>query len=97
MTPRTALALCWWRRWRGPRRRRRQSSPRSAKARWMGSCRHAHASLNIPGFILEASSQQAIPAMFDAAFWVERGAPASYGPDYHEIRSASGTPGRQDS
>jgi putative ABC transport system substrate-binding protein len=44
-----------------------------------------HASLNIPGFILEASSQQAIPAMFDAAFWVERGAPASYGPDYHEI------------
>ena len=44
-----------------------------------------HASLNIPGFILEASSQQAIPAMFDAAFWVERGALASYGPDYHEI------------
>ena len=44
-----------------------------------------HASLNIPGFILEASSQQAIPTMFDAAFWVERGAPASYGPDYHEI------------
>jgi putative ABC transport system substrate-binding protein len=43
------------------------------------------ASLNIPGFILEAASQQAIPTMFSgAAFWVERGALASYGPDFHE-------------
>ncbi len=43
------------------------------------------ASLNIPGFILEAASQQAIPTMFGgAAFWVERGALASYGPDFHE-------------
>jgi len=43
------------------------------------------ASLNIPGFILEASSQRAIPTMFGgAAFWVERGALAGYGPDFHE-------------
>jgi putative ABC transport system substrate-binding protein len=42
------------------------------------------APLNISGFILEASVQQAIPAMFEGAFWVERGALASYGPDYHE-------------
>ena len=42
-------------------------------------------SLNIPGFILEAAPQQAIPTMFGgAAFWVERGALASYGPDFHE-------------
>jgi putative tryptophan/tyrosine transport system substrate-binding protein len=40
-------------------------------------------SLNIPGFSLEASSQRAIPTMFDAAFWVERGALASYGPDLY--------------
>jgi ABC-type uncharacterized transport system substrate-binding protein len=43
------------------------------------------ASLNILGFILEAASQQAIPTMFGgAAFWEERGALASYGPDFHE-------------
>jgi len=42
------------------------------------------ASSNIPGFILEATSQRALPTMFDAAFWVERGGLASYGPDYYE-------------
>jgi putative ABC transport system substrate-binding protein len=42
------------------------------------------ASLNIPGFILETASQQGIPTMFDAVFWVERGALASYGPDFYE-------------
>jgi putative ABC transport system substrate-binding protein len=41
-------------------------------------------SLNIPGFILEAASQQAPPTMFDAASWMERGGLVSYGPDYHE-------------
>jgi putative ABC transport system substrate-binding protein len=41
-------------------------------------------SLNIPGFVLEATTQRAIPAMFDAAFWVEQGALASYGPDYYD-------------
>jgi putative ABC transport system substrate-binding protein len=40
-------------------------------------------SLNIPGFILEATSKQGVPAIFEARFWVERGALASYGPDYY--------------
>jgi putative ABC transport system substrate-binding protein len=39
---------------------------------------------NIPGFILEATKQQAIPSMFYAGFWAEHGALASYGPDYYE-------------
>jgi putative tryptophan/tyrosine transport system substrate-binding protein len=39
--------------------------------------------LNIPGFILEATTQRAIPTMFEAVFWVERGALASYGPDLY--------------
>ncbi len=42
------------------------------------------ASLNILGFILETSSHQAIPTMFGGAWWVERGALAGYGPDFHE-------------
>jgi putative ABC transport system substrate-binding protein len=42
------------------------------------------ASLNIPGFSLEVASHQAIPTMFAAPFWVERGGLASYGPDFHE-------------
>jgi putative ABC transport system substrate-binding protein len=41
-------------------------------------------SLNLPGFVLEATTQRAIPTMFDAAFWVEQGALASYGPDYYD-------------
>src|SRR5712692_8950824 len=41
-------------------------------------------SSNIPGFILETTSQQAIPTMFDIPFYVERGGLASYGPDLHE-------------
>jgi putative ABC transport system substrate-binding protein len=41
-------------------------------------------SLNLPGFVLEATAQRAIPTMFDAAFWVEQGALASYGPDYYD-------------
>jgi putative ABC transport system substrate-binding protein len=40
--------------------------------------------LNIPGFIHEATTQRAIPSMFDGAFWVEQGGLASYGPDYYE-------------
>jgi putative tryptophan/tyrosine transport system substrate-binding protein len=39
-------------------------------------------SFNIPGFVLEAASLQAIPTMFVWAFWVERGGLASYGPDF---------------
>jgi len=41
-------------------------------------------SLNIPGFVLEAAPQQAIPSMFEGAFWVEQGALASYGPNQYE-------------
>jgi putative tryptophan/tyrosine transport system substrate-binding protein len=42
-------------------------------------------SLNIPGFVQEATSHQAIPTMWDVSFYVERGALASYGPDLHEM------------
>jgi putative ABC transport system substrate-binding protein len=42
-------------------------------------------SLNIPGFVLEATSHQAIPTMCTMSFYVERGALASYGPDLHEM------------
>jgi len=42
-------------------------------------------SLNIPGFILETSSQRAIPTMSTQSFYVERGALASYGPDAREM------------
>jgi putative ABC transport system substrate-binding protein len=42
-------------------------------------------SFNIPGFVLEAASQQAIPTMFAGAFWVERGGLASYGPDFYAM------------
>jgi putative ABC transport system substrate-binding protein len=40
--------------------------------------------LNIPGIILESALQQQVPAMFNAAFWVERGGLAGYGPDFYE-------------
>jgi putative ABC transport system substrate-binding protein len=40
-------------------------------------------SLNIPGFLLEASTQRGIPTMFDAAFYVESGGLASYGVDFY--------------
>lgn len=41
-------------------------------------------SLNIPGVILDATSQRAIPAMFNGTFYVERGGLVSYGPDFYE-------------
>ncbi|MFQ5961084.1 MAG: ABC transporter substrate-binding protein [Candidatus Methylomirabilales bacterium] len=41
-------------------------------------------SLDILGFMLEATVRRGIPTMYNAAFWVERGALASYGPDYYE-------------
>jgi ABC-type uncharacterized transport system substrate-binding protein len=41
-------------------------------------------SLNIPGIVLDAASQRAIPTMFIGAFFVERGGLASYGPDTYE-------------
>lgn len=39
--------------------------------------------LNIPGVVLAATAQRGLPTMFEAAFWVERGALASYGPDLY--------------
>lgn len=39
--------------------------------------------LNIPGFVLEATSQRGIPTMFEGAYWVERGALAGYGQDFY--------------
>ncbi|MEE9521605.1 MAG: ABC transporter substrate-binding protein [candidate division NC10 bacterium] len=50
-----------------------------------GILRPASLSLNIPGFVLETASRQGIPAMFNGAFWVERGALASYGPDQYDV------------
>jgi putative ABC transport system substrate-binding protein len=41
-------------------------------------------SMNIPGFVLDIIPSKRIPAMFDSAFWPERGAFASYGQDYYE-------------
>ncbi len=41
-------------------------------------------SLNIPGLVLEATSQQRVPTMFSSAFLVERGGFASYGPNSYE-------------
>jgi putative ABC transport system substrate-binding protein len=41
-------------------------------------------SLNIPGLILDMTTKQAIPTMFDSAFYVEHGGLASYGPDFYE-------------
>jgi putative ABC transport system substrate-binding protein len=39
--------------------------------------------LNIPGYILDATPRLRLPTMFHARFWVERGGLASYGPDLH--------------
>jgi putative ABC transport system substrate-binding protein len=39
--------------------------------------------LNIPGALLEAAAQH-LPTMFNAPFWVERGAFAGYGPDFYD-------------
>jgi putative ABC transport system substrate-binding protein len=40
--------------------------------------------LNIPGFVLDLMPAKRIPALFDSAFWPERGAFASYGQDFYE-------------
>jgi len=41
-------------------------------------------SLNIPGFVLQATSEQGMATMFTDPFYVERGGLASYGPDQYE-------------
>jgi putative ABC transport system substrate-binding protein len=40
-------------------------------------------SLNIPGFVLQASSERAIPALFPEIIYVEQGGLASYGTDLY--------------
>jgi putative ABC transport system substrate-binding protein len=40
--------------------------------------------LNIPGFVLQATSEQGMATMFSEAFYVERGGLASYGPNAYE-------------
>jgi putative ABC transport system substrate-binding protein len=40
--------------------------------------------LNIPGFMLQATSEQGVATMFPDAFYVERGGLASYGPNLYE-------------
>ena len=54
-------------------------------------------SLNIPGFILEASSQRAIPTMFEGAFWLEQRRTRQLWFGLSRNRPASGTPDGQDS
>jgi putative tryptophan/tyrosine transport system substrate-binding protein len=38
--------------------------------------------LNIPGFVLEATTRHGIPSMFDSAFYLKDGGLASYGPSW---------------
>lgn len=40
--------------------------------------------LNIPGLVLNATSERRVPTMFNGAYFVEQGALASYGPDFYE-------------
>ena len=39
--------------------------------------------LNLPDLIQQATSRSGVPAMYESAFWVDRGALASYGPDLY--------------
>lgn len=38
---------------------------------------------NVPGLAIEATSKQGIPSIFPAAFYVQEGGLAAYGPDYY--------------
>jgi putative ABC transport system substrate-binding protein len=46
-------------------------------------------SMNIPGVVLDIMIPKRIPAMFETAFWPDRGAFASYGQDYYESAKQS--------
>jgi putative tryptophan/tyrosine transport system substrate-binding protein len=50
-----------------------------------GILKPRHSSLNIPGFMLEATTQRAIPTMFDHTWYVEQGGLASYGADGRSV------------
>jgi len=41
-------------------------------------------SWNIPGLVLEIAARQKIPAMFNTAFFTDRGGLASYSANFHE-------------
>ena len=57
---------------------------RSQDAKVQGILSPQNLSLNIPGFVLQATSEQAIATMFTEVFYVERGGLASYGPNNYE-------------
>jgi putative ABC transport system substrate-binding protein len=61
----------------------RASLARVSRAEVDGILAPSSLSLNIPGFVLEATGR-GIPTMFNNAFYVERGGLASYGSDPHE-------------
>jgi putative ABC transport system substrate-binding protein len=56
---------------------------RSPDEKGQGILSPYHLFLNIPGFVLQATSERAIPTMFPQSFYVERGGLASYGPDLY--------------
>jgi putative ABC transport system substrate-binding protein len=57
---------------------------RSQDAKVQGILAPRHLYLNIPGFVIQATSERAIATMFPDDFFVERGGLASYGPDQYE-------------
>jgi len=57
---------------------------RSQDAKVQGILSPRHLYLNIPGFVIQATSERAIATMFPDDFFVERGGLASYGPDQYE-------------
>jgi ABC-type uncharacterized transport system substrate-binding protein len=62
----------------------RTTLSRLRKAEVDGIVAPSSLSLNIPGVVLDATSQRAIPSMFNGAFFVERGGLVSYGPDFYD-------------
>jgi putative ABC transport system substrate-binding protein len=62
----------------------RTTLARLRKAEVDGIVAQSTTALNIPGVVLEATSERSLPTMFNAAFMVERGGLVSYGPDWYE-------------
>ena len=63
-----------------PWRRRGMPWPVSGRRTSMGCWHRMSVDLNIPGFVLEATTRQGIPSMFYTAFYLKDGGLASYGP-----------------
>jgi putative ABC transport system substrate-binding protein len=57
---------------------------RSPDAKVQGILSPLNVFLNIPGFVLQATSERGMATMFHHAFYVERGGLASYGPNLYE-------------